>query len=498
MSVSLQPTPEQRAAVEAACAYRAAHGAEILNDFATLLAFPNVASDAANIKRNADYLQYEFKRRGAWMELLEVPGAAPLIYGVIKTPGATRTLGLYAHYDGQPINHGRWTQPAWEPALYTGAIRHGGRRRPFPAAAESIDPNWRIYARSASDDKAPFAALLAALDALHDAGIALTSHVKFLFDGEEEAGSPHLPAYLRLYGDPYEEVDAWFFLDGPVHQSRRPQIAFGVRGIADMEVTVYGPDRPLHSGHYGNWAPVPGAMLARLLTSMFDEDGAVLIDGFYESAEPIGPTERAAIAAMPAQDEDLKREFGLVRTEGGGARLIECVMRPSLTIRGLGGGSVGPEARNIIPAFATASLGLRLVKGNDPDAMLDLIEAHIRKQGFYIVRVTPVQETRLKHEKIARVSRQKGYPAARTSMDLPIVEKIEASVRAAVGEQPIRIPTLGASMPLYLFTEVLGKPALIVPIANHDSNQHAADENIRIANLWYGVDLYAALLTMPA
>ena len=496
MPALAQPSPEQRAAVEAARAYRATRGAEILNDFGALLAIPNTALDAANIERNAEYIHFEFKRRGVRTELLKVHGAPPLIYGVIKTPGATRTLGLYAHYDGQPLNHERWTQPPWEPTLYTGAIRHGGRQRPFPAEDEPIDPDWRIYARSASDDKAPFAALLAALDALHEANIPLSSHIKFLFDGEEERSSPHLPQYLDLYGDPYEEVDTWLLLDGPVHQTRRPQIAFGVRGITSMEVTVYGPSHPLHSGHYSNWAPVPGAMLSHLLASMIDADGHVLIDGFYDRAAPIGPTEQEAIDEMPVQDEVLRREFGLVHTEDSGARLIERLMLPSLTVKGLESGGIGARARNVIPAFATASLGLRLVKGNDPKTMLDLIEAHIRKQGYHIVRVTPVHETRLKHPKIARVIRQKGYPAARTSMDLPVVPKIEAAVEAAIGRPPIRVPTLGASMPLHLFTDVLGKPALIIPIANHDNNQHAADENIRIANLWYGMDLYAALLTM--
>ena len=193
--------------MEAARAYRATRAAEILNDFGALLAIPNTASDADNIERNAEYIHFEFKRRGVRAELLKVHGAPPLVYGVIKTPGATRTLGLYAHYDGQPLNHGRWTQGPWEPTLYTGAIRHGGRQRPFPAEDEPIDPDWRIYARSASDDKAPFAALLAALDALHEAEIPLTSHVKFLFDGEEERSSPHLPQYLDLYREPYADVD---------------------------------------------------------------------------------------------------------------------------------------------------------------------------------------------------------------------------------------------------------------------------------------------------
>jgi acetylornithine deacetylase/succinyl-diaminopimelate desuccinylase-like protein len=137
------------------------------------------------------------------------------------------------------------------------------------------------------------------------------------------------------------------------------------------------------------------------------------------------------------------------------------------------------------------------VKGNDPGHMLDLVEAHIRAQGWHIVHADPTPEERRTHPRIARVARGGGYPAARTRMDLPIVQEIIGGVRNAAGEGLVLQPALGGSLPLYLFTETLGKPALVVPVANHDDNQHAPDENLRIANLWYAIDLYGALLTLP-
>jgi len=494
------PADAQARALDAARAYREAHGPAILRSFAELLALPNVASDREGIRRNAEELRARLEARGVAAELLELPGANPIVFGELRVPGATRTLGIYLHYDGQPVNPARWTHAPWEPTLYTRLIQDGGRPIPFPADGEAVDPEWLVYARSAGDDKAPFGALFPVLDALAERGITPTSNLVFFFEGEEEAGSIHLRDYMERFRDRLDDIDLWLFFDGPVHQSGRPLITFGVRGVTGLEITVYGPNRPLHSGHYGNWAPVPGMMLARLLASMKDDDGNVLIEGFYDTVEPLGDEERRALAALPRYDEELKRELGLAWTEGQPQTLAERLMLPSLTVRGLASADVGERARNVIPATATATLGIRLVKGNDPEHMLDLVEAHIVRQGYHIVRDEPDQATRLRYPRIARVTRREtGYPAARTPMNLPIARQvIDAARRAAGGQELVLVPALGGSLPLYLFTDVAGKPALIVPIANHDDNQHAADENLRVRNLWYGMDLYAALLTMPA
>lgn len=478
-------------------AHRQANAARILADFAELLAIPNIASDSAGIRRNAEYIAARLRARGVTAEVFTVPGAPPLVYGELRTPDASRTLGLYAHYDGQPADATRWTHSPWTPTLYTASMETGGRPRALPQRGEVVDSEWRIYARSAGDDKAPIAGLLTVLEALHHAGATPTSNLVFFFDGEEEAGSPRLAAYLEHYAEHLRDIDAWLFLDGPVHQSGLPQIAFGARGVTGMEITVYGPTRPLHSGHYGNWAPVPGQLLAELLASMKDSTGTVLVEGFYDSVEPVGAAERAALSRLPDYDVELRRELGLARTEGAPASLAERLLLPSLTVRGLESGNVGALTRNVIPATATAALGVRLVKGNDPDAMLDLVEMHIRKQGYYIVRDDPDIETRLQHPRIAKVVRRGGYPAARTPMDRPVVEDVVAAARRASGDDLVLLPTLGGSLPLYLFTDRFDTAALVVPVANHDDNQHAPDENLRIGNLWYAIDLYGAVLTMP-
>lgn len=497
ISIPLGPASAQYEGRFTADAYRQAHEARILREYAELLAIPNVATDIENIRANATFLVDALAARGVESRLLELEsGIPPIVYGEIIVPGATRTLGVYVHYDGQPADPTNWTHGPWDPTLYTDAMPAGGQPIPFPTDGEPVDPNWMLYARSAGDDKAPLGAILPVLDAFNEAGVQPTSNIKFFFEGEEEAGSDHLENYLTSYRDLLDDIDVWLFFDGPVHQSGTPLLTFGVRGVTGLEVTVYGASRSLHSGHYGNWAPVPGQMLSNLLASMKDDDGNVLVDGFYDTVAPIGEEEREALANLPDYDEELKRELGLVHTEGAGESLAERLLLPSLTVRGLSSGNVGALARNVIPQHATAALGIRLVAGNDPEKMVDLVENHIRKQGYHIVREDPDEATRLAYPRVAKVTRGGGYPAARSAMGIPIIQQLIQATRAAAGELVLQ-PALGGSLPLYLFTDVMGKPAVVVPIANHDDNQHAPDENLRIRNLWYGISLYGALLTMP-
>lgn len=471
------------------------NGVQILNDFKELLAIPNVAFDLPNINKNADHISKELEKRGVQTKLLRMVGTPPIVYGYYPVKGAKRTLAFYVHYDGQPTDKSKWTNDPWKPTYYDKAMFDGGNVIPFPEKVDDIKDEHRIYARSAGDDKAPIITILSALDMIKANKLKMNSNLVFFFEGQEEAGSKQLRQYLDDNRDLVDQIDLWLFCDGPIHQSRKPQIVFGVRGVTGMEITTFGPNRPLHSGHYGNWAPVPGQLLADLLASMKDQEGNVVIDGFYDDIEPLSPLEKEALDRIPKIDESLKAELGINNPEGTES-YNERLLRPSLTIRGLSSGNTGKLARNVVPATATASIGMRLVKGCDPEKQKDLVEDHIRKQGFHIVREIPDQETRMKYDKIALVTRSSGYPAARTSMDLPIIQKVIKRSKDIAGDDLILLPTLGGSLPLYLFTDVLEKPAIILPIANHDNNQHAADENLRVGNLWYGIKLMSALMTM--
>ncbi len=488
-------TPQVPEPVQAARAWRSSHEREILSEFRDVLAIPNVSRDPAGLKRTAEWITEALGKRGVATRKLEVRFAPPVVYGEIATPGAERTIVFYAHYDGQPVDPRQWTTPPFAPTLRDASLEDGGRVVPWPIAeGVAIDPEWRLYARSAGDDKAPVVALLTALDALRAAGIALRANVKFFFEGEEERGSLHLKQILTKYRE-VVAGDLWVFCDGPVHQSRTQQVVFGVRGVTGFELTVYGARRQLHSGHYGNWAPNPAMMLAQLLASMKDADGTVLIDGFYDEVEPLSPVEEAALAAAPKLDDALKRELWLARTEGRGERLDRLINAPSLNVRGLASAGVGPLGRNVVPTTATASIDIRLVKGMDPRRTVDRVVEHIKRQGYHVTDVEPDAEARLAHARIARVVRRGGYAAMRTPMDSDLAQRVLRAVRSARGDV-IVTPTLGGSLPLAVFEQVLGVPVVIVPIANHDNNQHAPDENLRLQNLWDGIETMAALLTM--
>jgi acetylornithine deacetylase/succinyl-diaminopimelate desuccinylase-like protein len=471
----------------------------ILEEYVALLAIPNVASDTENIKRNADFITAMMKRRGLEPKLLETsdPNAPPAVYAEWKVPGATRTVLFYAHYDGQPTDPKQWNGSLpWQPVLRSGALEAGGTNLPMPATGQSINSEWRLYARSASDDKAGVMAILTAVEALKQNGIAPSSNIKILFEGEEEAGSPHLGQIIDHYKD-LLTADLWLMCDGPVHQSGRKQVVFGVRGDTNVDVTVYGALRPLHSGHYGNWAPNPAMTLVKLLASMKDQTGRVTISGWYDDVEPLGAAELRAISEAPQNDGELRTQLGLSKTEGDGKSLLELISQPSLNINGLSSGDVGSLARNVIPTTATAVLDLRLVKGNDHLRQVERLVSHIRKQGFFVVDREPTENERLKHPLITRVvSRPGGYNAERTRMDLPLSLSVIAAVESTSKQPVVKLPTSGGSLPLSIITQRISTVTISVPIVNYDNNQHAENENLRLQNLWDGIETMGALMTM--
>lgn len=474
-------------------AWRTANEHAILRELADLLSIPNVASDAKNIRRNADAIAAALAQRGIRSTLLEAGDGPPAVFGELEAPGAVRTVLFYAHYDGQPVDPARWTGDPWKPLLRDGPLERNGKDLPWPAAAARLDPNLRLYARSASDDKAPIVGMLAALDALRAAGAKPSVHLKFFFEGEEEAGSPHLGRMLRAHAARLK-ADAMLLCDGPVHQSGRKLVFFGARGIVDVELTAYGAVRRLHSGHYGNWSPNPAVALARLVASLTDGEGRILVPGFAEDVRPPTELERRAVAEAPDVDASLERELGLTRPPGRRERVEASVLAPALNVRGFAAGDVGERATNSIPTEATVSIDFRLVPDQTPEKVRRRLEEHLRAQGWHLVTAAPDLATRLAHPRILRLEWGTGYPPHRTAMELPVSRAVAAILSETAGAPVVQVPTLGGSVPSYLFEQILEIPIVGVPIANHDNNQHAANENLRIGNLWDGIEMYAALM----
>jgi acetylornithine deacetylase/succinyl-diaminopimelate desuccinylase-like protein len=456
--------------------YVTAHQKAIVDELLELLAIPNVAADHPNIRRNAEHLQRLLTKHGLRAEILETTGN-PLVFG--ETPPQTElpTVLFYCHYDGQPVDAKKWTQAdPWEPVTRgTGA-------------------DARIYARSASDDKAPIVALLAAADALSAAALPRTVNVKLILDGEEEASSPSLVPAIGRYHDKLR-ADLMVILDGPGHSSGRPTIAYGGRGIATLDLTVYGPKSGVHSGNYGNWIPNPAMRLSALLASMKDDSGRVTVRGYYDGVPPLTPAEREILDAVPDESSRMLAAFGVASPEAGFPKLQDALQYPTLNIRGLASSFVGENARTIIPDRATAALDIRLVKETAPDDLLAKLRAHIEQQGYRLVDGDPDATARAMYSKLARLSPNGPIlKAFRTPVDDVRARAVVASLTRTFGQPPVQLRTLGGTVPIAPFIDALGFPAIVMPIVNFDNNQHEENENLRLGALFDGIVTIAAVL----
>jgi acetylornithine deacetylase/succinyl-diaminopimelate desuccinylase-like protein len=473
--------------------WREAHEKAIVADFVTFLAMPNVATNVADVERNAAYIQGQLQARGFETRLLTAePGTPPSVFAQMKIPRAIRTVIFYAHYDGQPIGQRGWISDPFQPSMRTALPE--AKAVDWQNSIGPLDPAWRLFARSAGDDKASIQAMLSALDALKATHVKPTVNIKLLYEGEEEQGSPHFSALVAKNLD-LLKGDLLIMGDGPMHQSGKQMVNFGNRGIASLTMTVYGPARPMHDGHYGSWIPSPAVMIANLIASLRDDDGHILIPHFYDDVEAVSAADKAAFAAMPPVEEELKHALGLGRTIGP-ARLADGYLVPTLNVRAIHAGDEGPAAANAIATQADASFDFRLVPGETPEHTRELLENYLTHEGWFIVRDEPDLSTRVSHSKIVKVLWDKGGAiATKTPLDLPASEAVVASIGRTVGYQPIELPIVGASSGIADIVNLLHVPMAGVSIANYDDNQHTQNENLRLGNLWDGIEVYAGLVT---
>jgi acetylornithine deacetylase/succinyl-diaminopimelate desuccinylase-like protein len=473
--------------------WREAHEKAIVADFVTFLAMPNVATNVADVERNAAYIQGQLQARGFETRLLTAePGTPPSVFAQMKIPRAIRTVIFYAHYDGQPIGQRGWISDPFQPSMRTALPE--AKAVDWQNSIGPLDPAWRLFARSAGDDKASIQAMLSALDALKATHVKPTVNIKLLYEGEEEQGSPHFSALVAKNLD-LLKGDLLIMGDGPMHQSGKQMVNFGNRGIASLTMTVYGPARPMHDGHYGSWIPSPAVMIANLIASLRNDDGHILIPHFYDDVEAVSAADKAAFAAMPPVEEELKHALGLGRTIGP-ARLADGYLVPTLNVRAIHAGDEGPAAANAIATQADASFDFRLVPGETPEHTRELLENYLTHEGWFIVRDEPDLSTRVSHSKIVKVLWDKGGAiATKTPLDLPASEAVVASIGRTVGYQPIELPIVGASSGIADIVNLLHVPMAGVSIANYDDNQHTQNENLRLGNLWDGIEVYAGLVT---
>ena len=459
------------------------------------LSIPNDAHFSEHVEQNVKWAEAVFQKRKFKTTLLNT-GGPPLLLAERKVESANRTILIYLQIDGQPVDPSKWSQSdPYKPALKE---QRGTEWQQigWDRLKGEINPDWRVFARSASDAKGPVVMFLTALDALDGEGLRQLYNIKVIMDFEEELGSPHLPAAVEKYKDALA-ADMLLIFDGPRHASNRPTLDFGARGIATITLKVFGPRVPQHSGHYGNYAPNPALRLVQLLASMKDTEGRVIIPGFYDGVQLDDET-RSILAGTPDNEQEIKRRLGIIEIDKVGGTYQESIQYPSLNIRGIASGWVGDQVRTIIPDIATAEIDVRLVPETDAERLIGLIRKHIETQGYFLIGDrAPTEEERMRYPRMASFTHEISYGAFRTPYDSEVGKWLNQAMTRAFGQSPVRIRMGGGSIPISPFVVKLGLPAVGVPTVNRDNNQHSPNENLRLGNYIEGIKTFIAILTQP-
>jgi acetylornithine deacetylase/succinyl-diaminopimelate desuccinylase-like protein len=467
----------------------AARRRPILEGLAAFLRHDTVTQNPEGVRAGAAWLVEAMRTRGLTAEVMET-GGNPAVYGALPQPGAHRTILIYCHYDTKPAPAAGWLQPSpFAPILRHGTAEEGAPILDLGAVADDLLPQHRLYGRGASDDKGPIWAHLTAIELMRAQGFASRVNVKFIFDGEEETGSQHFGAFTERHRD-LLATDLVLVMDGPKDATGRPTVAFGARGVLSLELTLEAARRDVHSGNFS--VPNPAWRLVGLLSSMAAPDGTPLIEGLEDGVVPPTAAERELMGRIPLDRAAIEKELG-VRLP---AEYLERLMfRSTLTIRGLKSGFTGREAQTIIPHQATVAFDARLVKNQRVDTVYRRILDHIRAQGFTVIESPDAPIPDELRGRAIRVVEQRGYDPAKTPADLPLSRAvIEAVERAHGGEPAVVLPTMGGSVPLWAFTDILGLPTIVVPYANANNRQHSPNEHLRLDHLFQGVRTTAQLL----
>lgn len=466
---------------------------ESLELYREFLSLPNDAMYPEHIMRLVEWMEPQFEARGFDVQRIPTRGS-PVLFAERTSESADRTVLVYLQSDGQPVDRSAWFQEdPYQPVLKAQGEDGSWEEIPWQSLDDEIDPDWRVFARSASDSKGPMTQFLAAMDILNEAGHELDFNLKVIIDTEEEMGSPNLS---RAVIDNREllAADMLLIFDGPPHASNKPTVKFGARGIVTITLVAYGPRVPQHSGHYGNYAPNPAFHLSRILGSMKTADGQVVIPDFYDGIE-LSDDVKQVLAAVPDDEEAIREALGIAQADSIGENLQESVQYPSLNIRGLSSGWVGDESRTIVPATATAEIDIRLVKESDPARLVNLVQQHIEDMGYHVIDRAPTDEERREHPHIVSFTSEFNYAAYRSGFNEAAGRLARSGLTHLYGEEPILIRTSGGSIPISPFVDTLGIPAAAVPTVNIDNNQHSPNENIRLGNFREGIAMLVSVLS---
>jgi acetylornithine deacetylase/succinyl-diaminopimelate desuccinylase-like protein len=420
---------------------------------------PSISAHGVGIGDTAEWLHGYLTQLGMETQLLPSKGW-PFVYGRRNDADSkdAPTVLLYGHYDVQPPDPlEEWVSPPFEPEIRDG----------------------RIWGRGVADNKGQHFAQLLAIESWLAVAGKLPCNVVVLLEGEEEIGSPHIAECIEAHRDLLADVDLVITADGPLHESGRPCIKFGPRGIISFTLEVEHANQDFHSGNWGGVAPNPIWTLVHLLASMKNEQGEITIDGFYDNVLPPTPAEIEALDALPLDINALMEKTGMTRLDEPQARPFHDRLSfwPTFTINGFHSGYGGPGSKTVLPHKAVVKCDMRLVEAQSVEEIFEKVEAHVKR-----------------HAPEVKFIRQGGMEPSKTPIESPFTAPLRQAYVSAQGEEPLLVPAMGGSLPDYVWTKILGVPSFQTPYANHDEANHAPNENMEVDLFLKGIKTGAAVL----
>ena len=468
-----------------------------LDEFVEFLSYPNDANYESDIYKLMDWTENKFKSLDFKINRLDTE-TIPLMLASKHISDDYKTVLIYMHLDGQPVDLSKWNQE--NPFIPVYKLKEDGRFVDYDSnKLANIDyktleqRDIRIFARASSDAKGPVMMLIQAMKFMNSKNIDNKFNLKLIMDFEEEKGSPSLPDAVKKHSTILKS-DALLIFDGPQHESDLPTLNFGNRGISSITLKTYGPVVPQHSGHFGNYAPNPVFRMSNILSSMKDENGIVKIKGYYDGIT-ISDQVKKYLDNVPDDEESMLNKMQFKKPESVGNSYQEAIQFPSLNVRGIRAGWVEDEVRTIVPSECIAEIDVRLVIESDGYRLHELIKKHIEGLGYVVLDHEPSKEERMKYDKIVKFNSIVSYPAFRTDIDSDLGNWLSETLTRTFGVEPVLRRTSGGSVPISPFVNVLNIPAVGVPTVNKDNNQHSPNENIKLINYIKGIESFVGILS---
>lgn len=429
----------------------------MLDELFVFLRQRSISTQNDGVEKCASLLCEFMNKAGINTRIYETP-RHPIVYGEVLTDPTLPTIMIYGHYDVQPPEpYELWLNDPFEPEIRDN----------------------KIFARGASDNKSQLFAHVKGCEAYLQTNNKLPINMKYLFEGEEEIGSPSLDPFVASHKD-LLACDAVVMSDSHVHESGRPMLILGLKGMAFAEITLIGANRDVHSMK-APCVPNPLWRMVSLLSTLKGEDGFVRIDGFYDDMRDPLPEELEAVDKIPYDPQAFLDDLSIhkfVQGRKGDNYYYNLIFEPTCNLSGLFGGYTGEGSKTIVPNKVTAKIDMRLVPNQDPQDIFNKLKSHLQKHGF--------EDAIIWTDNMIRPSR--------TPITNPFVEVAYRAVERGWGEKPIVYPGIGGAGPNYVFTDTLGVPCVIIPFAGADQNNHAPNESMTLSGFFNGIRTSACLM----